>query len=1427
MRPKKRLQHQSYTVGWICAVALEMAAAKAMLDRRHEQLRQSTRDANKYVLGEVFGTNIVIACLPSGQYGTNAAATVSAQMWATFPSLQFALIVGVGAGVPTSGVDIRLGDVVVSKPTGTYGGVVQYDHGKTMANGRFMHTGSLNRPPQKLLTAVADLESNHMMGTNRLSEFLLEVKTRYPKMSNFFHPTGPDYLFQADYDHEKEGVPCEQCDPARLIVRDSRPSEGPRIHYGLIASASQVMKDASTRDRLAKEHGIICFEMEAAGVMNNLPCLVIRGICDYADSHKNKGWQCYAALIAAAYAKELMGLIHDDNRTAEAGTLPDAFDSRELHDESRFILLSQTPEWQIIHHDSKRHYNIFDRLSSYDPFRTCRNYLDRKCPSTASWLVQNITFNEWQLKTGPPCLWLTGKIGCGKSFITSAVIQLLEASQQETSSIVAHFFYSHSDRTRLKAIDVFESYTKQIVGHLARLDIDIPESVVNRVKQLYGPGRWPSSLTEMVEAVFFPVCRLVPDAIFIVDGVDECERAQAIQILEVFRKMAVENHSRVLISGREGLDVSQAISESTTIFIANHGNGSDILRFIDWKMEEKLRHRTLTENQQLLLKIRRRLAERADQMFLWVSLQLEVLWGECFTDRDIEECLDNLPKDLSETYMRCIDRIDQKRSSLAYKILFWVCVAVTPFTMSQMQEALAIDVKTGLVDPRNTMPKKELLRLCSHLVIQTTDGKLRLTHYSVSQFMAQGTERGEHTWSDQTLPTAKEELGQLCVVHLQSGLYSRAIERYRDLTDGRGVIDTLQKHVPYAKLFGKIVSRSTPLQIHWPPRLPSTVTTMERPKFFGFACSNWASLLETIDDSSTFWGRFKAIALNNSFSERVHPWDIIGDSLESHLVGMLAWAIANKHTPLFSLLGDPDFPSIRKEVFNIPLYYYDNMPLLHLAAKMNFIPAIQKLLQHSKPGLLDHKKRLLIHHAAGSGSTEAMNIVIQSRQAHINAQDIDGRSPLHFAALNNSHDVVKILLDFPGIDADIPDVFGKTPLFYAIEVGNNTVVKALIHDGAYPEHKDAKGQTPAFIAAARLNADALKLVLPYKLDKDAVDNYGHTALQMAVASVLRLDTHQIAEGQVETALIKAIRCNNEPALKALLLLGANPNAEIHATDVPIMAAMRVGNCSFVNMLVEAGATVNAYYPSLLRSPLSLAIHLGRTDFVEVLTRGGIVFDYKLFAEAARLGHSDIVRLLVGESLRTPWTLPSDPLNPFDSPFNLQPATTAITLACCYNHPAVVDILANRYRCFRPDTIVSTLIDYDQFLANLILQEIDQTDDDIYQLLLAIAAACDSVQVVEKLLATVAIPDSRALIIVISMKSAGAAYMLIENGTPVGPQVLNDASENGLDGVVTRLVEFGAQLEQITFDSPERGCAAKTTEPRRRYDLSGTKIFYQH
>ncbi|BCR98590.1 uncharacterized protein AKAW2_40273A [Aspergillus luchuensis] len=301
--------HHDYTVAWICALSLELAAAKAMLDDVHPPLPQPESDHNVYTLGRVGSHNVVVACLPGGVYGTISATGVVSHMVSTFRNIRFGLMVGIGGGVPSHSADIRLGDVVVSKPTATSSGVIQYDHGKTLRGGRFQHIGSLNKPPQVLLKAVSQLESDYMTGKRLTSEILDGVLHNCDTMGEQFSRPKDDWLFPATYNHEGSEHDCSACDQAQLVNRPKRRTDDPCIYYGLIASGDQVMKDAKTRDSIARDLDILCFEMEAAGLMDELPSLAIRGICDYCDSHKNKQWQRYAALAAASYAKALLSVI--------------------------------------------------------------------------------------------------------------------------------------------------------------------------------------------------------------------------------------------------------------------------------------------------------------------------------------------------------------------------------------------------------------------------------------------------------------------------------------------------------------------------------------------------------------------------------------------------------------------------------------------------------------------------------------------------------------------------------------------------------------------------------------------------------------------------------------------------------------------------------------------------------------------------------------------------------------------------------------------------------------------------------------------------------------------------------------------------------------------------------------------------------------
>ncbi|KAF4172522.1 hypothetical protein CNMCM8694_001053 [Aspergillus lentulus] len=301
--------------GWICAITTYVAA-QAFLDERHGRPKYvCVNDNNDYTLGKIGEHNVVIAILPGD--GIAPAACVARDMLHSFPNVRICLAVGIGGGAPSSKHDIRLGDIVVSTPNEGTGGVFQYDSGKTIQDQSFQLTGFMNQPPIVLQTAVNGLKAQYMSEGHHLNEAINNVLEKKPRLRPIYKrpDSVTDRLYESNVVHplQCQGSCAVVCgnDSTKLIKRRERGEheDNPAIHYGTIASANQLMNDASIRDKLAAENGVLCFEMEAAGLTNHFPCLIIRGICDYSDSHKNNDWQGYAAMVAAAYTKDLLSRI--------------------------------------------------------------------------------------------------------------------------------------------------------------------------------------------------------------------------------------------------------------------------------------------------------------------------------------------------------------------------------------------------------------------------------------------------------------------------------------------------------------------------------------------------------------------------------------------------------------------------------------------------------------------------------------------------------------------------------------------------------------------------------------------------------------------------------------------------------------------------------------------------------------------------------------------------------------------------------------------------------------------------------------------------------------------------------------------------------------------------------------------------------------
>ncbi|KAJ5484694.1 hypothetical protein N7453_012162 [Penicillium expansum] len=320
------LGYEAYTVGIVCALEFEMSAVRYMLDNEHSRLPRKPGDSTLYILGELSGHNVILASLPGSQ-GKSAAATVVNDMARTFPSIELRLMVGIGGGVPSAKNDIRLGDVVVSMPDGQHGGVVQYDLIKSMDDGIVLK-GFLWPPSEILRSAVNIMRSDQRISPSKIPEFMSAMFEKSDNLRDSYQrPIEADEIFQSEYRHVSHQATCQLCDKTKLVHRQYR-KPIPKIHYGLIASGDQVIRSASNAAEVDGRvvGDILCFEMEAAGIATGYSCIAIRGVSDYADSHKNDTWQHHAAAAAAGCAKELLSYV----------SLPQPSTTSEVHGRHTF-----------------------------------------------------------------------------------------------------------------------------------------------------------------------------------------------------------------------------------------------------------------------------------------------------------------------------------------------------------------------------------------------------------------------------------------------------------------------------------------------------------------------------------------------------------------------------------------------------------------------------------------------------------------------------------------------------------------------------------------------------------------------------------------------------------------------------------------------------------------------------------------------------------------------------------------------------------------------------------------------------------------------------------------------------------------------------------------------------------------------------------
>ena len=546
-----------YTVGWICAITTEYVIAIELLDGEYPKHQTPHIDPyqnhNSYTFGRIHDHYVVVACLPKGRYGIASAARVARDMLRTFPAIRFGLMIGIGGGAPSPHHDIRLGDVVVSIPGSGQGGVINYDFEKAVQDRIFEATGCLSPPPSVLLTAISQLESLHKRKGHQIEQTINRILTSNKRLRKIYSRPTLDKLYHSSYVHKADSIcDCQKdelTNSSFLVPREERdPDEdNPVIWYGLIASADKLMKNALLRDEITANHNVLCFEMEAAGLMDDFPCIVIRGVCDYSDSHKNDDWQGWAAATAASYTKELLGMIlgagYQDTHMINAKNYSQVqniqdivgpFEDFSLDDATR----KQAQQQAIAH--GERFYEQSELYKNqleacHQVFRLLPPYEDQlyRTPSrsenTCAWVFSHHQFLSWKEAGDNAVLWISASPGSGKSVLSRAIV---EERIVEHADVTCYFFFKDISASQ-------RSISSALAAILHQLFTQRPGLIKHALSGYRANGKTLPNLFDVMWTIL-EQASMDPNAgsiVCVLDALDECEEAELPMLIVKIRDL--------------------------------------------------------------------------------------------------------------------------------------------------------------------------------------------------------------------------------------------------------------------------------------------------------------------------------------------------------------------------------------------------------------------------------------------------------------------------------------------------------------------------------------------------------------------------------------------------------------------------------------------------------------------------------------------------------------------------------------------------------------------------------------------------------------------------------------------------------------------------------------------------------------------------
>ncbi|KAK8229419.1 ankyrin repeat-containing domain protein [Phyllosticta capitalensis] len=1029
-----------------------------------------------------------------------------------------------------------------------------------------------------------------------------EAKKRLKR--NFQRPDlTTDRLFLSDFLHADRGRSCDDIctgtgnegsdfDVCKRLVERSERSEdddNPTVHYGLIASANTLMKDATTRDSLAETRGVLCFEMEAAGLMNHFPCLVIRGICDYSDTHKNKDWQGYAAMAAAAYAKDLLRRMAPQRVEAEKSLLQHmkSIDTK-LDDvtvaSQRTVTLMQDAQVE------RRHDQNLSWLSAPDPWTNYDKALRQRHPGSGQWLLENPAYSAWKARPNS-FLWLHGIPGCGKTVLSSTVIEDLDRADASVKPV--YFYFDFADINKQSLENAIRSLIRQL--YLQRKDV---QDRVNTLYAEHGHGTSSPKL-EALNATFQSMIHQIGEVWIVLDALDECLSRNDYPtggLLHWIGSLLGSHQSNVhlLVTSRPEQDIESFIREKARpqdiIHLQSDLVAGDIRAFVHGKVRGQTGLGRWSSRPDIQDKIEDALLEKADGMFRWVSCQLDAL-EKCLDPLSLNRALEKLPRTLEDTYTRILKEIPDEIRPSAIRILQFLTYSDVGLSVEEAVDVIAVDVeREPYFDLGNRMPiPEEIQAYCSSLVVlvkteyyHARGPRLQLAHFSVKEYLTSSNQLAEHAAADFNEIAARASIAKVNLSYLL-GIGDEVHAVQHGLSEAHAAI--LQAF-PLADYAANHWAENTKISASH----SSTLRSLLRDFFSTKSCY-----------TSAFWISHEWLSCNDAlhYASEIGATSVI-KALLYNGANINSVGDCERSTTLHHALHDGHF-----EVLEMLLDHGADVnirsPLL-AATRIGNPRIVQLLLNHgADPNACDEFSSSALHTAALEGHMEIFQMLLDH-----GASTQVAKSLLYYVASSGCLEIVLKLLE-QGADANA-EMYG-IPLVAASSNGHLAVVKILVNFGAdlFAREKDGRRHTPLSAASSRGHREIVRFLLKCGAqDSNALIEAAYSGRveisQMLLDHGVDVDANEhtfrrclsvdISVFPPRTALSAASSQDFDQVVEMLLSHGAQDTAAL-------ATASMIGHISIIQMLLDGGANING--PP---SPLWAAASSGNIQVVEMLLDNG-------------------------------------------------------------------------------------------------------------------------------------------------------------------------------------------------------------------------------